>query len=137
MAVYNVKVDLYIDGADQSDAWAQGLVEWVVDQCETLAAQARVVDGLSAGERQSYAMAGAIIDGRLEVSKAFHVTAGGPVDGLPGDEPDPEQYPAWLPWPGSGPTYQAGDRVTHNGSTWESTSPNNVWEPGVFGWVVV
>ena len=62
----------------------------------------------------------------------------------------PEQYPAgwqvveqapaipaWAPWPGFGPLYQVGDQVTHNGSTWESTTPNNSWEPGVFGWVVV
>lgn len=47
------------------------------------------------------------------------------------------QIPAWAPWPGFGPLYQVGDRVTHNGQTWESTTPNNSWEPGVFGWVVV
>lgn len=33
------------------------------------------------------------------------------------------------------------DRCTHNGSTWEVSqvdgAGNNVWEPGVFGWVVV
>lgn len=33
------------------------------------------------------------------------------------------------------------DRCTYNGSTWEVTQAdgagNNVWEPGVFGWVVV
>jgi hypothetical protein len=37
--------------------------------------------------------------------------------------------------------YYLGDKVTHNGSTWESTvannedgTPGNVWEPGVYGW---
>jgi hypothetical protein len=30
-----------------------------------------------------------------------------------------------------------GDRVTHNGTDWESTVADNVWEPGVFGWVGV
>jgi hypothetical protein len=30
-----------------------------------------------------------------------------------------------------------GDRVTFNGQTWESTVANNVWSPGVYGWVVV
>ncbi len=33
--------------------------------------------------------------------------------------------------------YMAGNRVTHNGKTWESTIDNNVWEPGVYGWVEV
>jgi len=38
---------------------------------------------------------------------------------------------------GAQDSYQIGDRVTHNGNTWESTANNNVWEPGVFGWVIV
>lgn len=33
--------------------------------------------------------------------------------------------------------YQVGDQVTHNGFTWKSDYPNNVWEPGVFGWTKV
>ena len=34
--------------------------------------------------------------------------------------------------------YTRGARVTHKGQTWENTgSDANVWEPGVFGWVVV
>lgn len=36
--------------------------------------------------------------------------------------------------PGSTNPYQKGDKVTHNGKTWESTADNNVWEPGVYGW---
>jgi len=52
------------------------------------------------------------------------------------ETPEPE-YPAWAPWPGSGPLYQGGDRVTHNGLIWEATVGNNVWEPGVFGWIEV
>ena len=27
-----------------------------------------------------------------------------------------------------------GDKVTNNGKTWQSTTDNNVWEPGVYGW---
>lgn len=27
-----------------------------------------------------------------------------------------------------------GDKVMHNGKTWQSTTDNNVWEPGVYGW---
>lgn len=29
--------------------------------------------------------------------------------------------------------YAAGDKVTHNGKTWESLVDNNIWEPGVIG----
>lgn len=29
--------------------------------------------------------------------------------------------------------YKTGDKVTHNGKTWESTADNNVWEPGAVG----
>ena len=44
-----------------------------------------------------------------------------------------------LPWeqPDSTNPYMKGDKVTHNGQTWVSTSDNNVWEPGVYGWEVV
>ena len=30
--------------------------------------------------------------------------------------------------------YQEGELVFHNGRIWRSTTPNNVWEPGVSGW---
>lgn len=30
--------------------------------------------------------------------------------------------------------YSTGDKVTHSGKTWESTTDYNVWEPGVSGW---
>lgn len=37
-----------------------------------------------------------------------------------------------LPWVQSDSTnpYRLGDKVTHNGKTWESTNNANVWEPG-------
>lgn len=40
------------------------------------------------------------------------------------------------PWeqPDSTNPYMKGDKVTHNGHTWESDVDNNVWEPGVYGW---
>lgn len=47
--------------------------------------------------------------------------------------PDPEVIPEWKQ-PDSTNPYMAGDKVTHNGSTWISTVDNNVWEPGVYGW---
>ena len=42
-----------------------------------------------------------------------------------------------LTWeqPDSTNPYMKGDKVTHGGKTWESTVDNNVWEPGVYGWV--
>lgn len=53
------------------------------------------------------------------------------------DEPITDAYPAWEPWDHVRPLYQVGDRVTHQGSAWVSTEPNNHWEPGTFGWEVV
>ena len=36
--------------------------------------------------------------------------------------------------PDSTNPYKKGDKVKHNGKTWESEIDNNVWEPGVYGW---
>lgn len=40
-----------------------------------------------------------------------------------------------LAWqqPDSTNGYKAGDKVTHNGKTWESLTDGNVWEPGATG----
>lgn len=46
--------------------------------------------------------------------------------------PDPEVIPEWAQ-PDSTNPYMKGDRVTHNGKTWESLVDNNVWEPGAVG----
>lgn len=40
----------------------------------------------------------------------------------------------WTQPLGSTDAYMAGDVVEHNGTIWESTIDNNVWEPGVYGW---
>ena len=37
--------------------------------------------------------------------------------------------------PDSTNPYMRGDKVMHNGKTYESSIDNNVWEPGVYGWV--
>jgi len=54
--------------------------------------------------------------------------------------PDETVVPAWEQ-PDSTNPYKAGDKVTHNGKTWESKVDNNVWEPGAVGteslWVEV
>ena len=47
--------------------------------------------------------------------------------------PDENTIPEWEQ-PDSTNPYQVGDKVTHNGKTWENTVANNVWEPGVYGW---
>ena len=46
--------------------------------------------------------------------------------------PDPSVIPEWEQ-PSSTNPYMKGDKVTHNGSTWESLIDNNVWEPGAVG----
>ena len=50
--------------------------------------------------------------------------------------PDAETIYAWEQ-PNSTNPYMKGDKVTHNGSTWQSTIDGNVWEPGVYGWEIV
>lgn len=50
--------------------------------------------------------------------------------------PDENVIPEWEQ-PNSTNPYQIGDKVTHNGKTWENTIANNVWEPGVYGWIEV
>lgn len=46
--------------------------------------------------------------------------------------PDQGIIPEWEQ-PESTNGYSTGDKVTHNGKTWESLVDNNVWEPGVAG----
>lgn len=50
--------------------------------------------------------------------------------------PDDTVIPAWEQ-PDSTNPYSSGDKVTHNGKTWVSDIDNNVWEPGVYGWVEI
>lgn len=42
--------------------------------------------------------------------------------------PDSNVIPEWEQ-PGSTNPYMKGDKVEHNGATWESLIDNNVWEP--------
>lgn len=39
--------------------------------------------------------------------------------------------------PDSTNPYMRGDRVTYDGKTYESEVDNNVWEPGVYGWIII
>ena len=45
---------------------------------------------------------------------------------------DPNVIPEWVQ-PDSTNAYMTGDKVSHNGITYESLVDNNVWEPGVTG----
>ena len=49
----------------------------------------------------------------------------------------PGEIPKWKQPTGSQDAYQIGDKVTHNGKTWENTITNNVWEPGIYGWIEI
>lgn len=42
--------------------------------------------------------------------------------------------PEWVQPLGATDAYALGDIVMHNGKKWKSTTANNVWEPGVYGW---
>ena len=44
------------------------------------------------------------------------------------------EWPEWKQPAGSGDAYALGAHVSHLGKHWESEYPNNVWEPGVYGW---
>ena len=54
-------------------------------------------------------------------------------------EPGDDVIPAWeQPMPGVRESFLFGERVTHNGYIWESAHPGeNVWEPGVHGWIQI
>jgi hypothetical protein len=43
----------------------------------------------------------------------------------------------WIQPQGTVGMYQIGDKVLHDGFTWQSTAANNVWEPGVYGWIKI
>lgn len=44
------------------------------------------------------------------------------------------EYPEWSQPLSATDAYGLGDKVSHNGKRWVSTTANNVWEPGVYGW---
>ena len=50
--------------------------------------------------------------------------------------PDETVIPAWEQ-PDSTNAYAKGDKVTYKGKPWVSDVDNNVWEPGIYGWIEV
>lgn len=44
------------------------------------------------------------------------------------------EWPEWVQPLGTHDAYAKGAKVSHNGKHWISNTPNNTWEPGVYGW---
>lgn len=42
----------------------------------------------------------------------------------------------WVQPQGAHDAYQMADVVSFDGQIWESTANNNVWQPGVYGWII-
>ena len=47
------------------------------------------------------------------------------------------EYPQWSQPIGAHDAYGIGDKVTYNDVRYISTTENNVWQPGVYGWELV
>lgn len=45
-----------------------------------------------------------------------------------------EEFPEWVQPTGAQDAYAKGDKVSYNGSHWESDVDANVWAPGTYGW---
>lgn len=45
-----------------------------------------------------------------------------------------EEFPEWVQPTGAQDAYAKGDKVSYNGSHWESDVDANVWTPGTYGW---
>ena len=48
-----------------------------------------------------------------------------------------EEYPDWVQPTGAHDAYAQGAKVSHNGKKWVSDIPNNIYEPGVYGWTEI
>ena len=60
--------------------------------------------------------------------------SGGSTETGGSENPGTDEIPEWVQPDGSNP-FAKGAVVKRNGKVWESTIDNNVWEPGVYGWV--
>ncbi len=45
-----------------------------------------------------------------------------------------EEFPEWVQPIGAHDAYSKGDKCSHGGKNWVSTTDANVWEPSVYGW---
>ena len=48
-----------------------------------------------------------------------------------------EEFPEWVQPISAETAYNLGDKVSHNGTHWESSVNANTWEPGVYGWTQI
>ena len=46
-----------------------------------------------------------------------------------------EEWPEWIQPVGAQDVYAQNAKVSHNNKHWISEIDNNVWEPGVYGWI--
>ena len=46
-----------------------------------------------------------------------------------------EEWPEWIQPVGAQDAYPQNAKVSHNNKHWISEIDNNVWEPGVYGWI--
>jgi len=111
----------------------QSLPEEEVLEFRSLFKPYRIGESLQANEKIYYPL-----NDKLYNVIQSHVTQ---LDWLPDQTPalylevaPPGVVPDWKQPTGAHDAYQSGDKVKHNGSTWESTVNGNVWEPGVYGW---
>jgi hypothetical protein len=126
------------NGDTITNATAEANAIFIKNQTKSLAQQSAVSNIGLTGERTSYCLVGQIgLNGSIEPLDGWYLDSFGVVrDGYPG-QPAPPGYPAWIQPTGGHDAYPLGARVSHNGSNWESTYANNVWEPGVFGWIII
>lgn len=139
MPRYVALAKIFFDDADGgTEGWAQGQAQWLKDNTQALAAQARLVNPGTAAEETSYCGNFRVEDdGTLTPVSAWHMDNAGTVqEGMPvaSAEPVAESYPEWVQPTGAHDAYAIDDIVTHNGSVWINTFAGNSYEPGVYGW---
>lgn len=130
-------VESYIDPASIRALFASEMTmvaDEEIDDFVTLFPAWRVGESVEVDERRQY-------QGKVWKAVQAHTTqADWPPDVVPAiwtRVNNPAIIPAWVQPTGSVDAYPLGAKVIHNGHTWESIVNDNVWEPGVYGWVVV
>lgn len=112
----------------------------VFNQALSVATNSSIARIGQAGERTSH---GAVyleaVDGTLTVESQFHKDIFGIVrQSMPENNDNP---PLWVQPTGSQDAYPLLDVygnpvvVTYDNVTWQNTTANNTWSPGVYGWV--
>lgn len=91
---------------------------------------------------KAYAIGDRVRYGKLYKCVQAHTSQAGweppAVPALWTDIAEPGEIPVWRQPTGAQDAYQQGDKVWYpdvNTTVWISTENNNVWAPGVYGWV--